>query len=232
MSDRILSFTSSLIEKSRDFRYFGLICSLALILDSALAYSLGSSLYEFRLSDFGKNIGTGNLILFLVLFSFYLSFVVPLIKHSIFWSSQLIPYKVSSFLWPPEEHDTDTRKNYLRSNELKAYAIKKDNNVAYNVYLEEFKNNEEQDSLCYFSLSLLVSSCINISLSYDVEHTIIKSVLSLASSEVGFSSIVVSAILTLLFMFCFYLGVIIYCGLSPKDRDRIYMYRHGLDIDS
>ncbi len=232
MSDRILSFTSSLIEKAQDFRYFGLICSFALILDSVLSYNLDSSLHQFSLSNLKGSIGTGNLVLFLVIFSLYLSFIVPLVKYSIFWSIRLIPYKVSHFIWPNEGYDLEAQEHYLRSSELKAYAIKKDNRVAYNVYLEVHKSNKEQDSLCYFSLSLLVSFGINIVFSHNVESSISTSLFSLFYSEVDLLSIAASIILPLLFVFCFYLGIIIYCGFEAAERDRIYMYRHGLDLNS
>ena len=197
-----------------------------------MPYSLDSSLHQFSLSNLKESIGTGSLVIFLVIFSLYLSFIVPLVKYSIFWSIRLIPHKVSHFFWPNEAYDLEEQKHYLKISELKVYAINKDNRVAYNVYLKALKRNEEQDSLCYFSLYLLVSFGINIVFSHDIESSISTSLFSLFYSEVDLLSIAVSIILPLLFVFCFYLGVIIYCGLGVADRDRIYMYRHGLDLNS
>lgn len=204
MNPKILSFTSTLIEKSQDFRYFGLIASFCLLADMALCVTTQKSLLHFEYSDFRETTVLGSVVLFLVVFSFYLSFFIPLIKRVVFLGSLLIPYKVKDILglYPEHSYDSDTRKHYLNLSDLKAFSIRNDNKVAYEVYKMSNQDNEKYDNLCFFCLSLLVAAIINISLTTNIESSISQYIYTIIS-ELDFAGVILNLVLSFLFFFVF-----------------------------
>ncbi len=227
MPTRILSFTSSLLEKTQDFRYFGLIFSFCLMLDSALSYHLGSSLMHFKLSDFGEKVSIGSFLLFLVSFSFLLAFIIPVIKQFLTLVFLVIPWEIRGFFL--KKHDPTEKDHYLSYSEIESFAIKEDNKVAYQIYLNEIKSEENYNNLCYFCLTLLVAVPINLVVTYNSEHTIGNYIQTLINADPSFLVVIQWLFFSILFMYCVYLGVIVYCGLSSTDRRKIFIYNHGLN---
>jgi hypothetical protein len=233
VNPKILSFTSTLIEKSQDFRYFGLMASLCLLADIALSVTTQKPLLHIEYSDFRETIALGGLVLFLAAFSFYLSFFIPLIKQVVFISTFLVPYKVKDILglYPEYKNDPETRKHFLNLSDLKALSIRNDNKVAYEVYKLSHQENEKFDNLCFFCLSLLVAAIANISLTTNIKGSISQSIYTIIR-EFSLVGVMLQLVLSVLFLYCFYLGVIVYCGLELRDREKLYMYDHGIEVKS
>ena len=138
--------TTSILQKANDFKYFALLGSFILILDATLATYYDVALIDLSFEIIKKDFSIGVVLIFFAMFSLFISFIVGTVRYILTIIFLLIPYKVISFIDNNDYYGKFEKEHYLTSSELKRYAIKNNNNVAYSVYLkwQEEKKSESQ----------------------------------------------------------------------------------------
>src|SRR5688500_13208395 len=71
------------LDKAREFRYFALFGSFVLFLDAVLAYNNKLSLLSLTYEQIKLGIKPGDFLLFICSYTFYLSFIVPILMFTV-----------------------------------------------------------------------------------------------------------------------------------------------------
>jgi hypothetical protein len=151
---------NSQLEKAKEFRYFALLSTFIFFLDFCLVVFHKSHISILSYASMANDYNIGQIILFFALFTFFMSFVVPLVKYLLIFSSALLPYTVISF-FSNESRERIDPNDYFYLSQLERYAIKNNNAIAYEYYKSLTSEKEKENQLNYFCLSLTISICLN-----------------------------------------------------------------------
>lgn len=223
-----IDVVDGVLTKANDLRYFVLLGTLVLFLDSALIFYKGRALIDLRVSDLQGEITLGSILIFICFFCLFISFVVGAVRILIAALSQFIPYRVISFLngseWSRIDHD-----DFISSSDLKKYSIINNNQVAYNAYLD-WRNKRSDRLLEHYSLAFLLASLLNLFAWMKSEEAVLNILFSLDGDASIFSAdALVLMLSTLLYMALFYFGVIVGCGLKYNRLEGyIFLPGHGI----
>lgn len=219
---------NGVLTKANDLRYFVLLGTLILFLDSSLIFYKDYALVDLKASDLKDDITIGSILIFVCFFCLFVSFVVGSMKIFISGIFQLVPYNWISFLHSSEHSEIDY-DNFISSSDLKKYSIVNNNQVAYNAYLD-WKNRKSDGLLEHYSLAFLLASLLNLLAWMQSEDAVLNILFSIDSgASILSADTLVLTLSTLLYMALFYLGVIVGCGLKyDRLEDYIFLYRHGI----
>ena len=149
---------SGQLEKAREFRYFALLATFVFFLDFSLVVFHKSHISALSYKSIVSDYKLGQVLLFFMIFTFFMSFIVPLIQYLLRFISMLLPYKILSFFGNDQWKNIEP-KDYFYLYQLERYAIKNSNAVAYEYYRSLVSEKEHQ--LEFFCLSLIISVALD-----------------------------------------------------------------------
>lgn len=220
---------NGVLTKANDLRYFVLLGTLVLFLDSSLILYKDSALVDLSVSDLKDDITIGSILIFICFFCLFVSFVVGSTKVLISGIFQLIPYGWTS-IFNTSEYSRIDYDNFISSSDLKRYAIINNNRVAYTAYLD-WKNKKSDGLLEHYSLAFLLASLLNLFAWVQSENAVLNILFSIdGDASILSADTLVLTLSTLLYVALFYLGVILGCGLKyDRLEDYIFLHGHGID---
>lgn len=220
---------NSFLKKANDFKYFALLGTFILILDSALVEYYDTPLIRFTLESAKEKVSLGAILLFLGFFTLYISFAVGALRYSMFFLITLLPYKFTAIFNDHEKYKCKS-DHYISESDLKKYAIHNDNNVAYSYLLAWQQSESDTKLLEHYSLAFLAASILNIAAFFDSNEVVLGFLLNINQNAGLFSVETIVIILsTLLYGSLFYLGVLRGCGLIYSPFKKIFLYNHGIE---
>ncbi len=174
--DKLISTTTSIIEKSINPKYAILLGTFILFADSLSAFTKKVAIVDITLGYVQKNISIGELLIFFCLFSLYLSSIIPFIQKVLCFLLDKIHSKFGDYEYEKLGNEVSI-SNFLKT------CAKANNNVAYQIY--QFKKNtiKERKVLEIYSLAFLFATLINIVASNYFEHTISRFFIDFFSSD-------------------------------------------------
>lgn len=210
------------LERAREFRYFALLATFVFFLDFSLVIFHESHISALSYKSISSDYKLGQVLLFFTLFTFFMSFFVPLVQFFLRIISMLIPYKVLLFFHHDQWKDIES-KDFFYLYQLERYAINHSNEIAYKYYkyLESGKDKENQ--LYFLCLALTISVFFNCYAYFINDKALFAWFIPFLSDDLAsFSSSIVALVLWALVLFSLYLGVIRAGGFSLSVSDRIY----------
>lgn len=224
--DKTLDKVNGQLEKAKEFRYFALLASFVFFLDSTLILLRGEPLSRLSYSSLATDIPLGQVLLFFALFTFFMSFIVPLVQVLLSLLSFAVPYKVYDFFYSEQWKDKKP-KDYFRLHQLKRYAVRTGNAVAYDYYKSLVTGRHKDALLNYFCLALVLAVSMN-AYAYMWNDAALFAALIyyFTDNNVTFGAGCVSLSLWALIAFCLYFGIIRGCGFSLTDNDKFYFPNH------
>lgn len=221
MTSKLLTLTSSLLEKSQDFRHFAFFLTFFLILDSYLIICIDTPLinFNFSFSAFSQKIELGIILLFFVFFLMFISFIVPAIRFFLFLLSDFLPSGLYVFFDNENERDwRDSIKNSIDLSTLKNIAVIENNNVAYQAYQNYINDVSREKALCHFCLSLFIALILNLCLSTSITSLIIN----MMDDKTLYSTVSLSLFIYIM-IYCFFFGVLVNLGIAGGEKYSVYM---------
>ena len=210
------------LEKAKEFRYFALLASFVFFLDFCLVVFSESYISALSYNTIAGDYKLGYVLLFFALFTFFMSFVVPLVQLLLRFISTSIPSKVLSF-FSDDQWKNIKPKDYFYLYQLERYAIRNDKAIAYDYYKSLVLAKEKEYQLNYFCLALTISVILNCYAYFKSEKALFSWFIPFfADNQLSFSSAVVSLALWALVLFSLYFGVVKGGGFSLSSTDRIY----------
>jgi len=153
IAGQFASSTTSFIEKSIEVKFFLILSSLVLLLDSCLVFFYGKNILDALKTVSSPEISIGGALIFMMLFSFLMSFVFLFLRKLL----QFLIVLITSQEWFPKgkKEDFGSDLKYLSLAERDAL-IKKDT-FAYS-RIQEYKQTEkatETNLTVGFGMSIL-----------------------------------------------------------------------------
>ena len=221
---------NSFIKKANDFKYFVLLGTFILVLDSALVGYYDTPLIKFTFETAKEKLSLGGILLFLGFFTLYISFAVGALRYSLIFLITSLPCKFTALFNNPEKYSYES-EHFISESDLKKYAIHNDNSVAYSYLLSWQQSESDIKLLEHYSLAFLVASILNAAAS-DSNDVVLGFLLNI-NQNAGFFSIetIVVILSALLYGSLFYLGVLIGCGLIHVPNNGIFIYNHGFETN-
>jgi hypothetical protein len=219
------------LNKAADFKYFALLGAFILVLDSALVAYYDLPLLKLTVGEVNDKVSVGACLIFLAIFTLFVSFVVSAIKYILIVLFSLLPVSCSNFFNSKGSFSLD-KNHYVDESKLLKYSIEKDNQVAYSVYKsrQDVKNSDQ--FLEHFSLAFLLASLLNIVVATKGDGIVLGFLLNIDTNAGVFSTESMIFSFSLILYAClFYLGVMRGCGLIYSSSDHFYMYNHGIKFD-
>lgn len=225
--DAIVKTTNAKLDKAKDFRYFALLASFLLFLDFSLVIFLDHSLTQVTYNLAKERFRIGQMLIFLALFAFFLSFVVPFIQHIIRVAALLVPFSWLNYFHYDEWRGVSPN-NYVRVSELGKLAVKNNNSVLYSYYKELVAEQDREKQLNYICLAFLVTALFDVYAYFDNANALVSALfIFFDENKDSFWAGLVALPLYALCLFCFYFGVIRGGGFSLRETDRIHFRDHG-----
>lgn len=210
------------LEKAREFRYFALLATFVFFLDFSLVIFHESHISELSYKSIIGDYKLGQVLLFFTLFTFFMSFVVPLMQYLLRLVSMLTPYEVLSFFGDDKWRSVES-KDYFYLYQLERYAIKNSDAIAYEYYKSLVSEKNKEHQLNFLCLALVLSVILNCYAYFVNEKALFSWFFPfLSGNQLSFSSSLVALVLWALVVFSLYLGVIRLGGFSLSVSDRIY----------
>lgn len=210
------------LEKARELRYFALLATFVFFIDFSLVIFHGNHISELSYKSIAGDYKLGQVLLFFALFTFFMSFVVPLIQCLLRLISILIPYKVLSFFGDDQWKGIEP-KDYFYLFQLERYAIKNSNAIAYEYYKSLVSGKDKEHQLNFLFLALTISVALNCYAYFVNENALFSWFIPfLLDGQLSFSNSIVSLVLWVFVIFSLYLGVIRAGGFSLSVSDRVY----------
>lgn len=210
------------LEKAREFHYFALLATFIFFLDFSLVIFHESHISTLSYKSIASDYKLGQVLVFFVLFTFFMSFLVPLIQYLLRLISMLIPYKVLAFFGDDQWKGIEP-KDYFYLYQLERYAIINSNEVAYKYYKSLASGKDKEHKLNFICLALTISVVLNC-YAFSLNNNALFSwfIPFFSDKQLSFSSSIVALVLWALVLFSLYLGVIRAGGFSLSEPDRIY----------
>lgn len=225
MLGKAASEANQILNKVDDFKYFMLLGTFVMMLDSALIHSSNVSLLEIKWSDVDSTITIGDALVFICFFSLYITFIVTGIRIFISGLALALPEKISAFL-NSDSYNPPARNEYVYTWDLESTAIRKNNAIAYEAAKSKRREMDSQTQLERYCLAFLVSSIVN----YFTSSTEIKSLFVTLSYISDFNNptaieTIKMVLGSILYFGMFKIGVLDGCGFiyGDSNRDRIYL---------
>ncbi len=223
-----VDIANGILSKANDFKYFVLLGTFILFLDSSLIFYKNTALINLNISYLKDNISVGSILIFLCLFCLFVSFVVGTIRMMLSALIYMIPYEWSA-LFRLDSYSKIDYDNYISSSDLKTFAITNNNQVAYDAYLN-WKSENTSKLLEHYSLSFLLASTLNLLAWFKSDDAILNILFSIDSNANLLSvDTFIMMLSSILYIALFYLGVIVGCGLTfDRLSHYIYLHNHGI----
>lgn len=223
-----VDIANGILNKANDFKYFVLLGTFILFLDSSLIFYKDIALINLKISYLKDHVSVGSILIFLCLFCLFVSFVVGAIRMMISAFICMLPSKWTE-LFQADHHIKIDRGNYIASSDLKKFAILNNNQVAYDAYLN-WKSESTNKLLEHYSLSFLLASVFNLLAWFKSEEAVLNILFSIDSKASILSADIFILLLSfILYLVLFYLGVIVGCELTyDRFKNYIYLYKHGI----
>lgn len=224
--DKIVKTTNSQLDKAKDFRYFAMLASFVLFLDYILIIFNGQAISQITYGILKDGLHLGQTLIFFGLYAFFLSFFVPLVQYVIRMIAITIPFSWLYYFYHDKWKDVKSKDCfYLR--DLKKYAVKNNNSVAYNYYRDLIEDSSKEKQMNHFCLAFLISILLDI-YAYGTNGRALVSAFKpfFDESADSFLVILLAMIFYALCIFCFYFGVIKGCGFSLQSTDKYYFEDH------
>ncbi len=235
MSDKTISTVNGFLSKVDNFKYFVLVGTFTMMLDTAFIYAKGVSLLDVNWNYINTSTTIGDVLVFLCLFSLFITFVSSTLIYIIRTIYFSLPSGVWVFFNPSTDRNHPYKNDYISVDRLRSNAIKNNNNVAYMAANEKCLETSSTEQLERYSFSFLIASFINwIIGNNDIESIIMPFFIFSEKSDL-FSFDTTKAILTtILYISVSYLGVVRGCGIVKNSiyEDRIYIENHNMNDDS
>lgn len=225
----ILGAVNQQIDKAQDLKYFTFLATFVLFFDTFLSVYKQSSLLVFTATINLKNIPIGEILIFFLCFSLYLSFIVPFVTSILSAISQFPFFEKIDFTFD-REFENLPLKDKVRTYELKRYAVKTSNSVAYNFALEHERRQTDVNQFRFSCTAFILTSVFNFVLSNKgITHSIfVELVQKDQPIWYGISAIVFAAI----FIFTGYIGVFVAGGFTCHKLDDNYIYFKNHDMNT
>lgn len=210
------------LEKAREIRYFVLLATFVFFLDFILVVFKESNILALSYKDIAEDYSLGQVLLFFVLFTFFMSFVVPLTQYILLSVRNFLPYKLLLFFFNDQWKNIDP-KDYFNLDQLKHYAIKNSDAIAYEYYKSLASEKDKEHQLNFFCLALIISVILN-SYAYFEDNNAILSLFVpfFSNNPFSFPRCIGTLFLMAIIFFIVYLGIIRAGGFALTVSDRIY----------
>ncbi|MRX27283.1 hypothetical protein [Kangiella sp. HZ709] len=225
--DKIVKTTNSQLDKAKDFRYFAMLASFLFFLDFSLIIFYEKALTQVTFDFLTTGLNFGHILIFLCLFAFYLSFCVPLVQWLLRVIAYLIPFKILYFFHNDKWKDISHEDTFYTS-ELKEFAIKNNNSIAYNYHNELVEDSYRDSQLEHFCLAFLISILLNYYAYNDSKQALISNLMPFFKDSIEpFVTQLLAFCFYALIVLCFYFGVIRGGGFSLDLRGKYYFKNNG-----
>jgi hypothetical protein len=225
--NKVLTAINNQLDKARDFRYFFLFGSFVLFLDFLSILKLDISLFQMEYKYFSTGIKFGEVLIFFTLYTFFLSFFVPTIRRLLTIVFLSLPYQVLS-VFRNEQFNRVKVKDRYYDFQLKNYAIKNNNAVAYQHYQNLLATDLEDEQLYHYSLAFLIAVLMN-TYAYTINESALISLTTTFFNE-NEGNLLHTLCSLVFFFFCwinFYISIIQGCGISVPPIKEQYMEDNG-----
>ena len=225
--ERLAEKLSASLDKARDFRYFALLATFVLFADFALVVFAGQPLSQLTYQGMTETLGIGNVLIFIIMFAFFLSFVVLFFQYMLRIVSLMMPI---SWLGT-SNYDAFQRvkpDDHFSISQLEYHAVRSGNSVAYDYYKRLREDDIESKQLNYYCLSFLLATGLDVYAYTDNTYAIFSAIVVLIDKgESIWWATLLLILLNILYLFCFYFGVICGGNFSIQSLRRIYFPNHG-----
>lgn len=229
----VVHATNSILDRASDFKYFVLLATFLLFLDSTLILygADGSSLQSVTFKALKDEFMVGSILLFICLFCLFLSFISKTLQYIVTMLLFLIPNKVWLFLSLKERTEKFDNINFVRPTILLNFAIKNNNKVAYEEYLS-WKRRQDDRSFSDYSFSFLIVSAWNGYAWLTRDEGILSNLLSLDTDFSIFTvDIYVLTFTIILYFALFFFGIFVGCGIiENNEENKISLPNHNIDF--
>lgn len=224
MLGKAASEANQILDKVDNFKYFALLGTFVMMLDSALIYIHNTSLLTMSWNEIDSKITIGETLAFTCFFSLYITFIVTTIRISISSIVYVLPIKVRTF-FNSDTSSAQSKRDCIHICRLESLAVRTNNSTAYEIVKTRRQDIDSHFQLERYCLAFLVASIVNW-LTSSQEAQSLFSVMSFVSDMNDTSPIETTKILfgSLLYIGIFKIGVLDGCGVIYDNSDRDYVY--------
>lgn len=224
MLSKAASEANQILSKIDDFKYFVLLGTFVMMLDSALIYSNNISLLKIKWSEVESTITIGDALVFICFFSLYITFIITTIRLSILAIASILPLSIRG-LFNSDKSTMPSKQNYVSIWKLKSIAIRTNNPIAYDVLKTKQQSKDSRTQLERYCLAFLVASVVNIFSSAEEVKSLITT-MSLITDMNDMTPIesIKFLLCCLLYLGMFKIGVLDGCGFIYDHSDEYYVY--------
>lgn len=224
MLGKAASEANQILNKVDDFKYFVLLGTFVMMLDSTLIKANNISLLKMTWSDIESNVTIGNSLVFICFFSLYITFITTTIKFCFLGIAMSLPSKIFMF-FNSTSIDRQSRRESIHVYRLESMAIRENNSIAYEAVKEKRQKKDSNRQLERYCLAFLVSSLINYYSSSDDTESVLSVLLHI--SDANNLTVLETIKMTLGFLLyygLFRIGVLTGCGFICDNSDEDYIY--------
>lgn len=209
------------IERILDYNYFLVLASFVLFIDTYMILFLNSKIGNIDL-DFLKN-NIGNIIVMLFIYSFFMAIITKIVNIII---NNIYIYKF-------KKYEIVDRSNYMINSNVLNLAIKNNNSVLYNYYMEDQKNVDSIYNNRYLSTAILILLTINFFISTEINISIIKTFEIWANNHnewyYGFMYLIPIGTIGYIIYSIFDIGELYYIYLNKEIQDSLVVPNKSLE---
>lgn len=218
--EKFLTATSTFIEKSTDAKYFLLFASFLILTDIALLNTINISILQLTYTDITNKLAIGAVLVYMALFLFYVSILMPVISYVLFEFIKFAPLRFFE-IFPDVNEGKFSKEGYISIDNLKNEAVLENNSVKLNLYLKQESKNNDELKLYQLAFTCLITGCLSFILAPNGTSTLLGSIFTYALTSENSLNILVSISMLLLMGYCIFLGIGGYCLYRFTDR---YVY--------
>ncbi len=219
VAHRVFSGVSTFIEKSTEFKFFLLLSSFILLLDSCLVLFYKANLLDAFSSTAAPEVSIGSAIVFFALFSFLMSVFFRLIRHLLQLAIALAALKIS---WLRSKKRDHLGKAYKYPSVARTKALSEKDSFSYERIQEHMQEyvTAERNITIGFGMGLLFLGNIFV-LGSDSVQTISQEFSSFLTTDHGFwvnrfANAVMGSYVILV-------AVLIFLALRTADESKVYL---------
>ncbi|HCE2594242.1 hypothetical protein WOC08_23365 [Vibrio parahaemolyticus] len=213
--DKVLSYINQIMDRADSFNYFVFLSTFVIFVDGILLYEQGASIYDLNFSYIQSNVTIGSFLVFLCVYSMFMAVIVTGAKHI---TSQIV-LALPTIKWLQTSDYRNYRnsysKNYVSSSQMRIYAIKNDNAVAFGVVAEkqrEIRNLLNLEKNCF---AFLLASTFSLIIGFGQTPSLVVRIFTFSSNAGLFTFESLKVILVMaVYLTMFYIGVIRGCGFQ------------------
>lgn len=224
MLEKVANEANQLLSKIDDFKYFVLLGTFILMLDSTLITHSNASLLRLSWNEVDKTFTMGSALAFICFFSFYITFIVATARILIIAIVSFIPFGIINF-FKSNSSAVEPRKDLKNIWELRTMAIKNNNAVAYEAFKEKQQKKDSNNKLEQYCLAFLIASIINLFSSSEEAESLIITMTSITNMNDMSPIENIKFILTcLLYLGIMKIGILDGCGFTYSYTEDNYIY--------